>query len=360
MNKFIEFMATSDVITDAEATDLKNVVKDLRDEIVCKVDTDAKKVAPKHLKHPSSNLDPLSDAMRIVTSPVVIKAMNSLASGDIEVVSFLKAIASQMSSGKDAQFQKKVFDNSLLLTKQLASVLSGESNAVRFGPSGDVDADGDNGDAEEDDDDDDLVAELDGLEEDPDDLVLPNYDSTFNLVDEIDQGDWQWLIDVAIAIRDLAQWRWLFDSQMIGVRVPGSDEIWYCTIMGYLGEHLAVTACRGEKGLAVIQAMESHDGVNPMARMLALEAISVSFEDKKDLAPPDLYLYSRSKKNFKGPRVWPQFLDYTPSCVPWVLNRDQVVVFTTILTEVLEITRRSKDDKSLIPDIEQDGRDPPS
>lgn len=164
------------------------------------------------------------------------------------------------------------------------------------------------------------------------------------------------LIDIAIAIRDLAPWRWLTDSQLIGVRDPETGQVWYCSIMGMLGEYFAVMAYPGEKGLMMLQVSSARDEQPAMHHLLTISGISVDFDDEEYLEPPDFLLFGKLNKCFKGSMAWPKFRDYTAGYFPWFLNANQVTLFTLILSQVLAIAKQSKESASMIPDINITGK----
>ena len=55
-------------------------------------------------------------------------------------------------------------------------------------------------------------------------------------VPKVSLDAWGPLYDAALAFRDLAPWRFLYDDQLFGVMDPATGQTGYCCVLGTMGE----------------------------------------------------------------------------------------------------------------------------
>ncbi len=61
--------------------------------------------------------------------------------------------------------------------------------------------------------------------------------------------EYRQLYEAALAFKEEAPWEWMTEDQVFGVRDPETGEIGYASIMGMLGEHLALALYLGSAAL---------------------------------------------------------------------------------------------------------------
>ena len=61
--------------------------------------------------------------------------------------------------------------------------------------------------------------------------------------------EWRRLYQRSVEFRDLAPWRWIYEEDIFAVQLSAGAEPFYCSVMGTLGEHMALAAYRGVEGL---------------------------------------------------------------------------------------------------------------
>lgn len=168
--------------------------------------------------------------------------------------------------------------------------------------------------------------------------------------------EWSELYRVAVAFRDLAPWRWMWDADMFGVRNPETGEIAYCSIMGRLGEHFALAACEGSEGLAGLWRMREGDFDTPVDMLMYQKCLMASFEDRNQLQKPDLDQIKALGLKFRGRNAWPQFRSYLPGYQPWYLTGPQARFLTLVLQQALDVTERFREDPTLLPEATPNGK----
>lgn len=166
--------------------------------------------------------------------------------------------------------------------------------------------------------------------------------------------EWRALYDAAMHFYALHPWTWLSEDQFFGVVNPENDEVGYCSVMGHLGEHLALAVYLGDEGLGTffdLRAAESEpDTVEAFFRQKDLQA---SFEDREMLADKDHQVIRSLGLKFRGRQAWPLFRDYTPGYVPWYLTASQARFLTLALEQTIEVAVRFRDCPAELPTLDE-------
>jgi hypothetical protein len=173
--------------------------------------------------------------------------------------------------------------------------------------------------------------------------------------------EWSAAFEAAVAFRDLAPWRWCWDADVFGVEDPESGVTGYCCIMGNLGEHFALGLYRGSEGLAGFWEMQlagrqPEEERDPVTLLSRQDAVMVSFEDRKLLAPRDLELIKRLGMKFRGRHAWPQFRSYQPGYEPWYLAGPEVRFLTVALQQSIEVAGRLAEERMVLPPTRPGGQ----
>lgn len=138
------------------------------------------------------------------------------------------------------------------------------------------------------------------------------------------------------------------EADLFGVRDPETGQIYYVSVMGALGEHLAVAAYPGVDGLASFWLMhEEKLGPNPQV-VLMIPQLQASFEDRDMLTDRDRRLIKELGLKFRGRQSWPQFRSWRPAHVPWYLEDWEARVLAHILEQVLDVAPRFGDSPGLL------------
>ena len=160
--------------------------------------------------------------------------------------------------------------------------------------------------------------------------------------------EWSRLFEAATKVKALAPWEWMEEADLFGVQDPETGEVYYVSVMGTLGEHLAVAAYPGLKGLAGFWAM--HEGMlrqTPEAFLLVPQ-LQVSFEDRETLSSRDRQLIKDTGFKFRGRQSWPQFRSWRPAHVPWYLEGWEARVLAHILEQALDVAPRFAENPGLL------------
>jgi len=163
--------------------------------------------------------------------------------------------------------------------------------------------------------------------------------------------DWIRLIESASRIKRLAPWRWMQEDDVFGVAHPETAEIGFVSVMGALGEHLAVAVYLGASAWARFLALQqAPQGVLDEHPELLLEIpqLQASFEDRGELEEWDRRLLRGLNLKFRGRKAWPRFQSFRPGFMPWRLEPEEIGFLTLALEQLEQVAPRLKEDRSLL------------
>ena len=108
------------------------------------------------------------------------------------------------------------------------------------------------------------------------------------------------LYSLAFAVRKTKLWKTLYDNELFAVSMS-NGEIGYCSVMGALGEHLALALYIGSEGLDSYRLFQeaNHMEMNVLKTqefMLSQVCLQCSFESKEELSSKELYTHSNCSK----------------------------------------------------------------
>jgi hypothetical protein len=167
--------------------------------------------------------------------------------------------------------------------------------------------------------------------------------------------DWKPLYDVMLEFRKLECWEWMYDSDVFGIQNPANGEIGYCSVMGNLGEFLALAVYIGTEGLETyIRVRDGEIGAGDIELLTCQKCIMASFEDRNALTDKDRGIIKELGLKFRGHNEWSLFRDYTPGYYPWYLTKEQIPYLTMALQQTIEVAIRFKKDRDILVSPDKD------
>jgi hypothetical protein len=163
--------------------------------------------------------------------------------------------------------------------------------------------------------------------------------------------DWIPLIESAGRIKRLAPWHWMNEGDVFGIAHPQTGEIGFISVMGALGEHLAVSVYLGAPAWARFRALQqAPQGVLDEHPELLLEIpqLKASFEDRGELEEWDRRLLRGLNLKFRGRKAWPRFQSFRPGFMPWRLEAEEIGFLTLALEQLEQVAPRLKADRSVL------------
>ena len=167
-------------------------------------------------------------------------------------------------------------------------------------------------------------------------------------------GEWHKLYEATIHIKEIAPWEWMTETDIFGVQDPETGEISFVSVMGALGEHLALAAYLGAEGLYSFWTFEESADDAPPEAFLSMPHLQASFEDRGELTNKDRAMIKELGLRFRGRQEWPMFRSYRPGYLPWYLEPQEVRRLTYVLEQAAEVALRFKQDPALLEPVDEE------
>lgn len=119
-------------------------------------------------------------------------------------------------------------------------------------------------------------------------------------------------------------WKKLYDSDIFAVKFS-DGQTGYCSVMGELGECIALALYIGDDGFRSLNiVMNAYDNSNPFAVLISQNCLQLELTDKCDI-PDDIVesvkKYAKAHNiNLKGKNAYPNFLKFQSYYAPWIIT----------------------------------------
>lgn len=160
--------------------------------------------------------------------------------------------------------------------------------------------------------------------------------------------DWKKLYDLMAQLKNLAPWGWMEEDDIFGIQMPETGDSGFVSVMGALGEHLAVAVYQGIKGLSGFWQMHSKGPELTPEFVLQIPQLQASFEDRDLISKEDREVMKKLGLKYRGAQAWPQFRSYRPGCFPWLIEKDEAKMLICALEQVLQVAPRFKEDPEIL------------
>jgi hypothetical protein len=161
-------------------------------------------------------------------------------------------------------------------------------------------------------------------------------------------AQWRRLYEAAIAVKNLAPWEWMLESDVFGFRDPAVDRQDFVSVMGMGGEHLSVAVYLGDRAIQDLLRLQKRLEPPTLAEFLEIPHLQASFEDQGLLEEEDLRITRQLGLTFRSRQKWPMFRSYRPGFFPWFVESDEVEVLICALDQVLAVAPRLKRNPALL------------
>jgi hypothetical protein len=170
--------------------------------------------------------------------------------------------------------------------------------------------------------------------------------------EEPTREEWAALLEAALAVRDLAPWQWMEETDVFGVQDPDNEELGFVSVMGGLGEHLGVSVYQGGLGLEGFWQMQEADSHPDVAEVvLETPQLQASFEDREELEKADRDRIAALGLKIRGRKAWPLFRSYRPGFLPWSVTLGEARFLTAALRELADVAPRFRTSPGLLRDL---------
>ncbi|MEW6403703.1 MAG: hypothetical protein AB1649_18060 [Chloroflexota bacterium] len=169
-------------------------------------------------------------------------------------------------------------------------------------------------------------------------------------------AEWQRLYELMVQFKKLLPWEWMEEVDIFGIENPETGELGFISVMGKLGEHLAIAVYQGAKGLGGFWDMQSKgDRLTPEI-VLQVPQLQASLEDREMVEKQDRDVMKKLGLKFRGAQSWPLFRSYRPGCLPWYIEKEEAQMLIYALEQLLDVAPRFRENPDLFTptDVEHD------
>ena len=158
------------------------------------------------------------------------------------------------------------------------------------------------------------------------------------------QRDWLKLYEAAMAFKELAQWRWMSDSDVFAVQNPSKDEVGYCSLMGAAGEEFGLLVFLGAEGFESYKQIALGDvDCTSLDVWAMISALSMALLGRDELDRQDHDVIRSLGLRFRGKNAWPCFRSHRPGYLPWGLESEEAHLLTAALEQAIDVAARVRD-----------------
>ena len=159
------------------------------------------------------------------------------------------------------------------------------------------------------------------------------------------------LIEKALDFRRTKLWKKLTDTNIFAVR-HADGAVSYCSVMGMMGDLIAIAAYQGQAGLDSIRSMlddrSESDDLGSFEQMMNQDCLMVSFDNKSETIPwyvSEVEDYcARTGRRLKGRQAYPSFERMRPGVEHWRLeDADEQRRMVEALEAAIEVGDRLTD-----------------
>jgi hypothetical protein len=168
---------------------------------------------------------------------------------------------------------------------------------------------------------------------------------------------------LADKIRTLAPWEDLYENDLFGVQVPGTDLVYYVSTMGSDGEFKALSFYKGHEGLsdflefsAKVDELSrpgfSEEGMLRASTMIGnpmtIPHLMLSFVNREELEKENLAAIRKSGARVRGKGHWPCIEEIVPGYLPVYPGRESLIELFLVMQQALIVLERALEDNQYL------------
>lgn len=149
-------------------------------------------------------------------------------------------------------------------------------------------------------------------------------------------------------ICEMEPWKSLYETDIFGVKMPGSGLTWFISVMGIHGEFTAIAAYKGYYGLFRFNELQEREGSLPDTSLFTIPHLLISFTDREDLDKEDLEAIKKSGVNFRGRGQWPKIEEIIPGFAPAFPEKKTMEDLPVLLDQVASLLISARNNPDIL------------
>jgi len=161
---------------------------------------------------------------------------------------------------------------------------------------------------------------------------------------------WSRIYSAASVISEMQPWEWMEETDIFGIRIPGTDRVYFISVMGSMGEVRAIAAYAGTRALGMFRELLDDESAYPASsyvaasRMLTIPQLRLDFKEEDELEPGK----EQSIRNNGGAPskdgLWPVVEQYVPGFVPGEPDEEALEDAAIIFEQCIHIFGHTRED----------------
>ncbi len=147
-------------------------------------------------------------------------------------------------------------------------------------------------------------------------------------------AQWKDLYEVAIRIKELKPWEYLWDMDIITIMLPDREEPYYCSIMGRAGECFSIGTYAGFDAMNDFFEVVENPDIPPEQVLRYQNNMMCYFGNRDELTKKEWNIIKDLGLKFRGKNNWIYFHSFKTGYVPYLLDAKQVVALTEVFRQL--------------------------
>lgn len=142
-------------------------------------------------------------------------------------------------------------------------------------------------------------------------------------------------------LHKMAPWMQLYETDVFGIHIQGSDTPWYVSVMGSQGSFPAVSVYEGDTALCDFMELQLDEHEIAAEDILMIPHLMLSFEDRENLETEERKKLKELGFKFRGKGGWPVLRRITPGHPPLFPELEQLRVLDAVIEQTMLVARRA-------------------
>lgn len=157
-------------------------------------------------------------------------------------------------------------------------------------------------------------------------------------------GFWKELYEVALEIRDMAPWEFLWSEDKIGILLPGMEHPVYCSVLGRGGTCYGVCVYHTLRGVWGAETLVQND--MPREQQVRYQECLVFYlGNREELSARDRRILAELGLKFRGKNAWPYFRSLEACCFPVEFSEEEAELMLSVLRNLFMAIRAIKENR---------------
>ncbi|MGM0529584.1 MAG: DUF7309 domain-containing protein [Bacteroidota bacterium] len=166
--------------------------------------------------------------------------------------------------------------------------------------------------------------------------------------------NWKRVYDAASKIYGLKPWQWMKETDIFGIKIPGTTRNYFISVMGSLGEVTAITAYKGERALQMFWRLQEEDtgylssSFAAACRIFTIPQIMLDFVEEENLEPEEIERIKSSGGKTVEDKIWPVLDHYVPGFMPDAPDGKALDDAAIILEQCPHVFEKAREDENFL------------